>query len=385
MSWVVRAEKALSTGIAAGDDVVVLRGQRPLLLDAEGMRAVAAPLLAAVVWAAAVFREVMAGTSIDPIAFGMRVVALGLTLRVILLGAQMVYRLGVWAAAPRCALVLTPEGLLYRGPEVDVAIPIDQVVGVVERGRWQERHAGRRFSEVYVVTDPESGRTHLALPPIFEDTPGRLAERLMRWRGGWQEREGLEHPGPHELASKVYDEAAAGRPMEGATALRHGRGWIRKGPYVVVLLAIAAAEGLARGGPRVWDAIDPAIGGGLFVVLLAVFGRWIWMERRDIAPQKGLSMLLTPAELLIRTRGGMLRTRWRDLVSASVTSKRAWSVLEGTHEARQLVLSRRGAGPIRYEEPYLGVPVEVAQILVEAYRTGRLPSSADAPADQAPS
>jgi hypothetical protein len=85
-------------------------------------------------------------------------------------------------------------------------------------------------------------------------------------------------------------------------------------------------------------------------------------------------MVLTPAELLIRTRGGMVRTRWPDLVSASVANKRAWSVLEGMHEARQLILSRRGGGPIRYDEPYLGVPAEVGQILVDAYRTGRLPA-----------
>ncbi len=383
MSWVERAEKALAGG-GSGDDVTVLRGQRPLVLDAEGMRAVAAPLLAAVVWAAAVFREVMAGTPIDPIAFGLRVVALGLTLRVLLVGARMLRRFEIWSAAKRCALVLTPEGLLYRGPEVDVAIPREQVVGVVEHGRWQERSAGRRFSPVYVVTDPESGRTHLALPPIFDDTPGRLAERLMRWRGGWEEREDHEHPPAHELASKVYDEAAAGRPPEGAAVLRHGLGWIRKGPYLVVLLTIAAVEGLARGGPRVWSAIDPAVGGGLFAVLLLVIVRWLWMERRDIAPQKGLSMLLTPAELLIRTRGGMLRARWRDVASASVASKRSWSVLEGMHEARQLVISRRGDGPIRYDEPYLGAPVEVAQILVEAYRTGRLPSG-DRPSGAQPS
>ncbi len=372
-TWVSRAEEALGGRAPGAEDTVVLRGQRPVLLDAEGMRAAAAPLLAAVVWASAAFVEMRAGTSVDPIALGLRVVALGMTLRVLVLGARMLRRLAVFGAAPRCALVLTSEGLLYRGPEVDVAIPREQVLGVAERGRWQERASGRRYAEVYVVTDPESGRTHLALPPIFEDTPGRLAERLMRWRGGWEEREGYEHPPPHELASKVYDEAAEGRPMPGATAVRHGRGWIAKGPYIVVLIAAAAADGIARGGPAVWSAIDPAVGGGLFLVLVAVLARWLWMERRDIAPQKGLSMVLTPSELLIRTRGGMLRTRWRDLAGASVASKRAWSVLEGMHEARQLVLSRRGEGPIRYDEPYLGLPVEVAQILVEAYRTGRVP------------
>jgi hypothetical protein len=345
------------------------------VLDAEGLRAVAAPFLAAVVWAAVVFQEQLAGTSIDPIALVLRVVAWGLTLRVVLVGARMLERLRVWSAAHRHALVLTPEGLFVRLPHVDIAIERAHVLGVVEHGRWQQRAGGRRFSEVYVVTDPTSGRSHVALPPVFDETPGRLAERLMRWRGAWEEPELESRPGPHELASKVFDDAAAGRAEPGVLAVRHGREWIRKGPYVVVLIGLTVAEGIARGGTLVWQAIDPAVGGGIVFAFLAVLARWVWLQRREIAPRKGLSLVLTPAELLIRTRQGMLRTRWADLVSASVTSRRSWSVLEGVHEARQLVLSRRGAPPIRYDEPYLGLPVEVAQVLVEAYRVGRLPSA----------
>lgn len=370
--WIRRAELALG-GAGAGPEDVVLRGHRPVVLDAEGIRAVAAPLLAAVIWSAVVFREQLSGTSIDPIALGLRVVAWGLTLRVFLLGARLLERVRIGMAAPRCSLVITPEGLLVRMPEVDVVVPRESVLGVVEHGSWQHRAGGRRYSEVYLVTDPASGRTHLTLPPIFDETPGRLAERLMRWRGAWEEPELEGRPGPHELASKVFDEAAAGRAEPGVTPVRHGRGWVRKGPYVVVLLALAAVEGIARGGAAVWEATGPALAGGLLLSLVAVLARWTWMQRREIAPRKGLSMVLTPAELLIRTRRGMLRTRWADLVNASVSTRRSWSVLEGAHEARQLVLSRRGSPPIRYDEPYLGLPVEVAQVLIEAYRVGRLP------------
>lgn len=374
-SWVERAERALGGG-ALHEDEVVLRGARPPFLDAEGIRAVASPLLCAVVWSAAVFREVLTGTSIDPIAFGLRIVALGLTLRVLLLGARMAERLVLWAQAKQYALVLTREGLLYRTPRVDVAIPREAVVGVLEQGRWRERGGVGRASPVYVVTDPETGRTHVTLPPIFDGSPGRLAERLMRWHGGWEEPEEAPSAPPHELASQVYDEAAAGRAGPGVTAIRHDRSWMKKGPYVVVLIGVAAAEGILRGGPEVWNAIDPAIGGGLVVALALVVLRWFWMQRREIAPRKGLAMVLTPAELLIRTRSGMVRTRWADVVSASVTTKRTWSVLEGAHDARQLVISRRGAQPIRYDEPYLGAPVEVAQVLIDAYRAGRLPAKA---------
>ena len=56
--------------------------------------------------------------------------------------------------------------------------------------------------------------------------------------------------------------------------------------------------------------------------------------------------------------------------------KKQWSVLEGAHSLRRLVLTRANAPPIRYDEPYLGIPVEVAQVLLEAYRDGRLPRRA---------
>lgn len=372
MSWVQRAERALEGGpVAEGD--VLLRGARPPLLDAEGYRAVAAPLLAAVVWSAAIFRETVTETSIDPIALGLRIVALGLTLRVLLLSVQLFGRVRRWIAAPRHALVLTPEGLLYRTPTLDRAVAREQVVGVVQHGQGQARQK-RATAPVYLVTDPASGPSHVVLPPFFDGGAGRLAERLMRWRGGWDEPEGAEHPEPDANFTKLYDDAAAGRVMPGVTAVRQGREWLKDGPYALVLIAITGIEGLLRAGPQVWQAIDPAVGGGMVLVLVAVVLRWLWMQRREIAPQKGLSLVMTPAELLLRPASGMIRIRWSDLVSVTIVSKRAWSVLEGAHEARQLVLSRRGASPVRYDEPYLGAPAEVIQVLVEAYRVGRLPA-----------
>jgi len=43
------------------------------------------------------------------------------------------------------------------------------------------------------------------------------------------------------------------------------------------------------------------------------------------------------------------------------------------HEAKTLVLKRKDEPPIRYDEAFLGVPAEVAQALLDAYRTGALP------------
>jgi hypothetical protein len=301
------------------------------------------------------------------------VVAWGLLLRVALDLAELSRRVRTWIAAPRYALALGAEGMLLRTPEVDVALPREAAVGVIERGRWMDRRGSRRFSEVFVVVDPSDGRTHLTLPPVFDGSPGRLTERLMRWRGAWDDTDGPPRRPPHELASRVYDAAAAGRAEPGITAIRHGREWLLEGPYAVLLVALAVGDGIARGGEAVWSAIEPLVGGGLVLGFAALPARWLWMQRREVAPRLGLSMVLTPAELLIRTQRGMLRTQWQDLVSVTVVSRRRWSVLQGPHDARQLVLSRRAAPPIRYDENYLGTPVEVAQVLLEAHRTGRLP------------
>lgn len=381
MSWVERAEAALRSGKTDERDKL-LPGQRPPLLDADGVKSVLAPMLAALVWAAAIFREQVAGSPVDPIALGLRVLAFGLTLRVVVLGGQFLRRLTTFLSAGRFGLVLTPEGLFYRAPGMDIAVAKEDIVGIRERGTWQKRAAGRRWSEVFVVTDPASGRTHVELPPVFEDTPGLLAERLMRWLG----RDGVPEPPedrvppePAALASKLYDEVASGGVVAGVTAIHHGYEWLRKAPYLPVVFALAAIDGLARGGPGLWSAVGPLLGGAIFVVLLAVPARWYWMTRRDVRPRLGLAIVLTPAEGLLRTAKGMIRIRWSTLERVSVDAKRKWSVLEGAHDLRMLVLARRSQPVIRYEEPYLGIPVEVGELLVDAYRDGRLPRGDDEP------
>lgn len=372
-TWVERADEALGGKEVEG--VTIVRGTEPPLFDGEAIRAVFAPFLAAIFWSAAIFREMLAETSIDPLAVGLRILALGFTLRVAVLGARQLARLKIWLRAPGYALALADGGLVYRTPEFDVAVPKSSVIGVMAAGDWQSRPAGARSSDVYVVVDPALGRTHLALPPVLDATPGRLAERLMRWRGGVEAPETFEHPPPEESANRAYDAAAAGRAPAGTAVVKHGRTWMKKGPYLAVVVAIVVAEGLLRGGPAVWGAIEPYVGGGLVVGILGIFARWFWMERRDVGSQKGLAFVLTPSEILIKQRAGMIRVRWPDVVTVSATSKKSWSVLEGAHDARQLVITRRGAGPIRYDEAYLGLPVEVAQVLMDAYKAGVLPAS----------
>jgi hypothetical protein len=367
--WIARCEAAVRGEPA--QDVDRVPPARPPLLDARGRRALLAPLTAGFLWAAVVFREGMAHP-LDPLALLLRLLALAATLRALVALALLGARLRELLRRDRYRLALGDEGLLLRTPRTDFAVPKSEIVDVIEHGAWQERGA-QRWADVYVVTRPESGRVYLALPPFFAHTPGVLAERLMRWRGVVQAPAEREPRAPAELASKLFDAVAAGERPPGVAVIEHGRGWLRRGPYATVLLGVAALEGWLRSPADVrmqFGATAPLVIG---LCLLVVPVLWIVLTRRDMAPRRGIALVLTPAELLLRTRSGVHRVRWSDVARVEIASRTAWSILFGAHESRSLIVLRKGDDPISYAEPFLGAPAEVVLALCEAYRKGVLP------------
>jgi hypothetical protein len=373
--WIARAEAALAAG-RGGEQVDVFVARRPPMADLDGVRALSAPVLAAAVWLLAVFREQTTETPLDPVALLIRLLALGLTVRAVLLGAMLVKRARTWLQTRRYGLALTPEGMLFRTPRGDVAAAREDMVDVRERGDWRQRSAARRWSEVYVLIRPSASPTgdpYVSIPPLFERSPGILAERLMRWRGPVQGPEHPEHPEPNRLASKVYERAAVGQVPRGGLVVPHGRGWLRRGPYATVLLSIAILDGLLRLPSAAWSAIPPVYPLGLAACLAVVPVVWIGLTRRHVAPRKGLALVMTPAEVMMRTREGILRAQWRNLGRVTIEQKGTWSILEGYHQARKLVLERNRATTIRYDEAFLGMPAEVVQGLCEGYKKGTLP------------
>lgn len=392
--WIERAEAALGGSGEAGADVVGTR--KPPVLDAEGMKAVTAPFFAALFYMAGYFMEHELGySSMYPGVLIVWLIAFGFTARVVILGAPLVKRLGVYRNSDRYALVLTDGGMLYRTPQGDVAVPREDILEVRERGEWRKRTAARRYAPVYVVTQPESGRTHVELPPLFDESPTRLAERLQRWLGEPDEAQEYEPPGPSELPSKLFDAAAAGQSASGMTAIPHGNSWLRRGPYATVLMGMALANGFLRLPPETQDSVGLIAPGIILFALLGVPILWFIATRFDIAPRKGLSVVLTPAELMMRTRSGVHVVRWGDLREVEVSAGRGWSILRGQHESRALVFHRKcadckgtglrdeaqctrckGTGRdmdyISYVEVFLGAPAEVVHGLVTGYRTGRV-------------
>jgi len=368
-NWVTDAEAALRGEEV--DDVEVLAGQRPPLLDAFARRALLTPFMAAFLWAAVVFREALRHP-LEPVALVLRLLALAMTLRALLLLGMLARRGLLALRRTRYALALTADGLLYRTPDADFAVAKEDVIDVREPGDWRER-GGARWADVFLITRPSTGRLCLAFPPVLERTPGTLAERLMRWRGVVPAPEGVPEREPSSLPSKLFDEVAAGRVPEGVVAIRQGRGWLHRAPFATVLLGIALLDGYLRLAPPLrarLSVLAPAV--AVACLVLVPLG-WLLVTRSQMARQKGVALVLTPAELLLRTRAGVVRVAYAQLAKLEITSRNAWTILRGTHEARTLVLHRKQDDSIHYAEAYLGQPAEVVLALCEAYRKGVLP------------
>jgi hypothetical protein len=369
--WTQRAREIATGRVRPPKGWDVLRGTWPPVLDGDGVRALLAPMVAAVAWLGAGFREIVAGTAIDPLALLMRLLAVGLTTRALILGLELGRRLIVATRASRSALVLAPEGLFFTDGTTAASMERDAIVSITESGIWQTRRSGRPWADVLVVGSTRDA-LFLRIPPLFEHSPGVLAERLMRWLGPQPYDESRELPEPAQLASKVYDDAAQGITTPGTLVVPHGAAWARRGPYATILLALVMIEGLARLDVAIPTEVLPFALGAIVVALVFPLGWW-WSTRREIAVRKGIALVLTPAEVLLRTRAGIHRARWSKLQRVSIDTRRAFSVLDGIHEAKTLVLKRKDEPPIRYDEAFLGMPAEVAQALLDAYRTGLLP------------
>lgn len=375
--WIQAAENALATTAAttaaatADVDVDVVERFTPPVFDATGVRAATAPLLAAFLWSAVVLRDTQAHSPLDPLSLLLRLLALALTVRALVLSATLLRRLRVRMSLPRYGLVLTPAGLLYRSPQGDVVLPRQDVVEVREHGQWRQR-AGRRWADVYVIAHPRSGRLYLTLPPVFERTPGVLAERLMRWLGPPAERDAASFPDPAALASKLWESVAAGERPSDVAVVERSSAWLRRGPYTSLLLGIAMLDGLLRlpaslraallAGPAVW----------LLVATVAVPVIWVLLTRRGMARGGPLALLLTPAELLLRTRRGILRLRWPEIKALAIETRGAWSILQGAYESRTVVIRHQDGEHNRIAEAVIAVPAEVLVGLAEGYRKGAL-------------
>lgn len=375
-SWVTTARRALDGAVEHSVEVIPRR--RPVLVDRAVAVALATLAVGSALLAAAIWRELQSGNPFDRLAMPLRFVAVVGILRGLVASWPLVPRLRLAARTRRHGLALTEEGLLVRSPDGERAIPRAHVAAAIEPGDWGTRTSTRRSSPVFLLVEPGAhGDAVVSLPPIFEDNPGILAERLMRWRGLAGARPALASS-TERLASKTYDDAARGAPARGVAVVRHGAGWLRRGPYAAFVFALIFADATLRLPAGISLGAVPALA---LVVCLAIPVTWIASTWRHVGPRRGVAFVLTSREMLLRTRAGVLRTRYEDITSVGVEgfagSFAGWSLLEGRRPTRKLRIDRVDDAPIRYDEAFLGVPAEVAQALVELYGKGALGRASD--------
>lgn len=367
--WITDLECVLSG--TRSDRGTVVPSTRPPLIEGAGARALVAPLMMAFMWSAATFQEQLAGRPWDPLSLALRLLALALTVRTILALRMLVHRMALHRQYARYGLAIASEGLLFRTPAGDTVLPREDILAIRISGEGSRER--RRDQSVFVVTEPDTGRTHVTVPPVFGSSPAALAERLQRWLGpAPAPEEGYALPSPSPLPGKLYDQVARGELPRGVVGLRHGAAWLQRAPYASILLSLTVADAFVRTDPAVRAAIGPVVpalcaGGLLFAPLL-----WVTLVWVDIAPRRGLSLVLTPAEVIMRTRRGTHVIPWRNLDRVHVSNKRTWSLLRGTHERRDLVLQPKSGDTITYAEAFLGEPAEVVAGLCEGYQQGRI-------------
>ena len=374
-----------ANGPPIGDGFEVLAGRPPHGLAARvlalGIAGLVAAILGTVVlrWSE-ISRFAALDESLAPLVLLVAVLFLIAAARTAIVAAALVRHLHLRAHSRRAALVLGPDQLFYRCPAgTEHTMAARDVIAVRSPGDWSRPPVAARARETYLVFDQGGAPAFLCLPPIFGMSAGTLSEHLMRWLGtakGQDDGRGV-HPGSDRVRStlvvgRLFDDLAAGKRVANTVGVRHGRRWLLRGPYATAFLGVALIAFLATRPDRALIGVEMKVAlivGGVVALLVPV--GWVVFTWASIAPRRGYAFLLTNHELLVRLRSGILRTNYTSIAALKVVAKVGWSVLEGQGLRRVLVIERRNAPPIRYEEAFLGMPIEVAIALIDACRSGR--------------
>ncbi len=365
MSWRQQATEALSGAPVEG--VERLRPVGPSLFRGDGGRALLTFFFSALAATLAVARSLIAPTVVDPFFMLLEVFSLGLALRAILLGLRLARRIGVAARRRDYDLALMNAGLILRTPEGDVSVAAEDLLDV-RVGAPGTSLMGEGWDELQLVHRVEGRGALLRIPPVFGPAELVLA-RIEQRVGRAVAPEPFSIPAPEYLPTDLYDAVASGSEEPGVTPIRHGWGWMRGGPFAALLFGAVFLQGLLLLPPGY--APGPLSLGGVALCLLWPL-LWLFSARRVVRPRRGLALLLSPSELIIRRRGGCVRAPYDGVSEVRIESRGGWSLLEGRKPRRFLVLVREADDDVRYAEDFLSLPAESVAAMILAYREGRL-------------
>jgi hypothetical protein len=340
--------------------------------------ALAALGIALATWTLSFVREEATDNTVDPAAVLLRIVALALTIRALGRLTRSLRQVAAYLSARRQRLHLGPSALTLTSGEGKLSIARDDIVAIREEGAFGER-SRPSYARVFVISS--GARAFVEIAPIFDASATALAERLMRWLGPPR----VTPPSAVALtASREYDEAAGGRLGPGVTAFRHGYAWLKRGPYASLLVGVAFLDSLLRSQTMAWSDFRAWLVPIILVALLVVPLGWIAITSTILRPRKGLSLVVTPSRVLLRTERGTMAVPYETVARVGLHERRSWSIVDGLHWTRALVIERRNETPIRYDEAFLGAPIEVVIALIEARRSAAARSSGEGASEPPP-
>lgn len=359
---------ALSGRSAAGVEVV--RGQRPALLDGDAARALSAPFLAGFMVAAALLRAQIAASPFDLLTLLLRTAAFAFCLRALILIAAFVLRLRKDMNASAHALAFSRDGILWQSPAGERFARRADVIALSVPSVRASRLMLEARRPLLVVTRPETGGLYWALPPYFSASADILRARLERaltLDAGTDDMP--PRPPPPEPASERYQRATDGKASKADCVVPEGYSYRLRGPYGVLLGLVFALDALRVAGAQRVILLQPVLLSCLLAISMPLV--WLWLMKRKAAARLGIAMLLTPEELVVRGKHGVVSVPYHQLGDVEVRLKDIWSPFVGSYTTRNLIITTKDGATMTFDGGFLGVPPEVVAELCTAYRRGR--------------
>jgi hypothetical protein len=368
-SWDTPLRRAIRGSAQAG--VETLRGARPSLFNAQTAAALTSVILAAFMCLAARFRSELAAGQLDLIASVLRAAALAFVVRAVIDGVRALQVIVEDRTASTASLALAADGLCLRLGDQEESVPRAQVLGISAPEALPSRTLPVRPEPILVSLMPVAGRPRvLTLPPYFAQTTEIALARLTRWSGAStasvQGKNDPEEPDGNEAPDAHYERAAGGQLERGDVVIPEGSGYLLRAPYSALLgLAFALDVFFSAGTSRALIATPVLAACLLSLLVLAAWFVWIARRRQS---RRGIGMLFTRAELLLRGPHGVVAVPWAQLLSTELKLTARWSPFVGTYAARMLILTTNTGERMLFDRSFLGVPLEAIEVLCRHYR-----------------
>jgi hypothetical protein len=366
-AWDEPLRRATRGSAQAG--VETLMGARPSLLNAQTASALTSAVLAAFVCLAARFRSELAAGQLDLIASLLRSAALAFIVRAVIDLIRSAHAIWSDRAAQGAMLALGTSGLYLRVGTHEESVPRDAVLGVSAPEPLPSRTLPARPAPILLTLRPEAGRPRvLSVPPYFAQTSEIALARLARWWGSDTSSPARSESAPAEAPEAHYERAARGQLDADDVLIPEGRGYLLRAPYTALLgLVFALDVYVSAGVSRALIATPVLAACALSGFVLAAWFSWIVRRRRS---RHGIGMLLTRAELLVRGPHGVLAVPWGQLEHSELKLAARWSPFVGPYPARILTLTTRSGERMIFDRAFLGLPLEVIDVLCRYYRAG---------------